>query len=79
MFSDKEARNYLCWVLVDRAAEFHTLILRHNETIAYCQVIYKMEDRFGFRHLPETAQMNFNQATQKKGEKKNNGQREFYN
>ena len=54
MFSEEEARSYLCWVLVDRAADFYTLILRHNETVGYRQVIDKMEDRFGLRHLPET-------------------------
>ncbi|GFN89436.1 hypothetical protein PoB_001594200 [Plakobranchus ocellatus] len=65
MFSEREAKDYLCWVLVDRAADYYTLILREDRHIPLRQMMKRMEQRFTSRHLRETALIRFQNAKQR--------------
>jgi hypothetical protein len=39
-------------------------VIRPNQEMLYMDLIRKLEKRFGFRELPETAQVQFNNARQ---------------
>ena len=39
-------------------------MVERNQDMAYMDLIRKLEKRFGFRELPETAQVQFNNARQ---------------
>ncbi|GFN99165.1 hypothetical protein PoB_002567100 [Plakobranchus ocellatus] len=68
MFSEKEAKDYLCWVLVDRAAYYYTLMMREDRHMPLCQVMKRMEQRFASKHLRETALIRFQNAKQRSEE-----------
>ncbi|GFO19334.1 hypothetical protein PoB_004583900 [Plakobranchus ocellatus] len=59
MFSEREAKDYLCWVLVDRAADYYTLMMREERHIPLRQLMKRMEQRFASKHLRETALIRF--------------------
>jgi hypothetical protein len=40
------------------------LLVERNQEMVYMDLIQKLEKRFGFRELPETAQVQFNNARQ---------------
>ena len=57
----------LCWSLTDKAADFYAVITDRDK-LSYQQLMKKLENRFGARELPATAQARFLQATQNTGE-----------
>ena len=57
----------LCWSLTDKAADFYAVITDRDK-LSYQQLMKKLENRFGARELPATAQARFQQATQNTGE-----------
>ena len=44
------------WCLDGKASEYYDLLIERNQDMAYMDLIRKLEKRFGFRELPETAQ-----------------------
>ncbi|GFO46538.1 hypothetical protein PoB_007304300 [Plakobranchus ocellatus] len=65
MFSEKEVKDYLCWVLVDRAADYYTLMMREDRHMPLRQLMKRMEQRFASKHLRETALIRFQNAKQR--------------
>jgi hypothetical protein len=63
-WTEGECRNQLCWCLDGKASEYYALLVERNHDMAYKDLIMKIEKRFGFRELPETAQVQFNNARQ---------------
>jgi len=59
-----ECRDQLCWCLDGKASEYYALLVERNQDMAYRDLVVKLEKRFGFRELPETAQAQFNNARQ---------------
>ena len=63
-WTEGECRDQLCWCLDGKASEYYALLVERNQDMAYMDLIRKLEKRFGFRELPETAQVQFNNARQ---------------
>jgi hypothetical protein len=63
-WTEGECREQLCWCLDGKASEYYALLVERNHDMAYKDLILKLEKRFGFRELPETAQVQFNNARQ---------------
>jgi hypothetical protein len=61
-WTDEECRDQLCWCLDGKASECYALLVERNQEMVYMDLIRKLEKRFGFRKLPETAQVQFNNA-----------------
>ena len=59
-----ESRDLLCWYLDGKASEYYALVVERNQELAYRELIFKLEKRFGFRELPETAQVQLNNTRQ---------------
>ena len=57
-----EYRDQLCWCLDGKDSEYYALLVERNQDMAYKNLIIKIEKRFGFRELPETAQVQFSNA-----------------
>jgi hypothetical protein len=47
-----------------KASEYYALQVERNQEMVYMNLIRKLEKRFGFRELPETTQVQFNNARQ---------------
>jgi hypothetical protein len=60
--SEGKCRDQLCWCLDGKASEYYALLVERNQDMAYMDLIRKLEKRFGVRELPETAQVQFNNA-----------------
>ncbi|MEW8548560.1 MAG: hypothetical protein AB2693_34090 [Candidatus Thiodiazotropha sp.] len=65
----KTCKDYLCWCLEGKASEFYTLLIERDPNMEYFDLMRKLEKRFGFKDLPETAQVQFMQAKQTPDEK----------
>ncbi len=63
-WDEEERKEYLCWCLEGKASEFYTTTVINTDNITYRLIIRKFERRFGFRELPETARITFNNARQ---------------
>ena len=63
-WTEGECRDQLCWCLDGKASEYYALLVERNQDMAYMDHIRKLEKRFGFRELPKTAQVQFNNARQ---------------
>jgi hypothetical protein len=63
-WTEGECRDQLCWCLDGKASEYYALLVERNHDMAYKDLILKLEKRFGFRELPKTAQIQFNNARQ---------------
>ena len=61
-WTEGECRDQLCWCLDGKASEYYALLVERNQEMVYMDLIRKLEKRFGFRELPETAQVQFNNA-----------------
>jgi anion-transporting ArsA/GET3 family ATPase len=64
MENEGECRDQLCWCLDGKASEMYALLVERNQDMAYKDLIIKIEKQFGFRELPETAQVQFSNARQ---------------
>ena len=53
-FMDYDSKEYLCWVLTGRAAEFYAQILRQFSQFQYREIMELLEMRFSHRKLPQT-------------------------
>lgn len=58
-WSAHECRDQLCWCLKGKASEHYALIVERNRNVEYEDLVQKFEKRFGFKELPETAQVEF--------------------
>lgn len=58
-WSTHECRDQLCWCLEGKASEYYTLIVERNRNVEYGDLVRKIEKCFGFKELPETAQVQF--------------------
>lgn len=56
--------NCLCWSLTNKAADFYAILLEQKHKLNYRQLLSKLENRFGAKELPATAQGLFQQAIQ---------------
>ena len=56
--------NCLFWSLTGKAADFYAILLEQKHKLTYRQLLSKLENRFGAKELPATAQGLFQQATQ---------------
>ncbi|MES9883358.1 MAG: helix-hairpin-helix domain-containing protein [Sedimenticola sp.] len=63
-WSENECKDYLCWCLEGKASEFYALLIERNTKIDFFDLATKLEKRFGFKDLPETAHIQFMQARQ---------------
>ncbi len=63
-WSEGECRDQLCWCLDGKASEYYALMVERNHEMPYRDLLGKLEKRFGFRELPETAQVQFSNARQ---------------
>jgi hypothetical protein len=63
-WTEGECRDQLCWCLDGKASEYYALLVERNQEMVYMDLIRKLEKRFGFRELPETAQVQLNNAHQ---------------
>ena len=60
----QDCMDHLCWALEGKASEYYALLVERNKNMAYTDLVRKLEKRFGFKELPETAQVQFNNARQ---------------
>ncbi|KAH3797518.1 hypothetical protein DPMN_151099 [Dreissena polymorpha] len=63
-WEDREKRDYLCLCLTDKASEYYALVMDREVELGYHEVVDKLERRFGYRDLPETARVTFCSARQ---------------
>ena len=60
----EEKRDYLCLCLTDKASEFYALTMDRHVEMTYAGVVKKLERRFGYGELPETAMETISSARQ---------------
>ncbi|VDI38347.1 Hypothetical predicted protein [Mytilus galloprovincialis] len=60
----QECKDQLCWCLEGKASEYYALITERDREVSYRELVEKLHKRFGFKALPETAQVQFNNARQ---------------
>ncbi|VDI54997.1 Hypothetical predicted protein [Mytilus galloprovincialis] len=60
----QECKDQLCWCLEGKASEYYALITERDKEVSYRELVEKLHKRFGFKLLPETAQVQFNNARQ---------------
>ena len=52
-----ESRDNLCFCLQGKASEYYTLLIEREGHIQYLDIMQRLEKRFGFTEIPETAQI----------------------
>ena len=67
-WSARECRDYLCWCLEGKASEYYALLEESNTDLEYFDLLKKFERRFGFKEIPETAQISFQSSRQSSDE-----------
>ncbi|CAC5424769.1 unnamed protein product [Mytilus coruscus] len=60
----QECKDQLCWCLEGKASEYYALITERDQEVSYRELVEKLHKRFGFKALPETARVQFNNARQ---------------
>ncbi|MES9880734.1 MAG: hypothetical protein ABW185_07625 [Sedimenticola sp.] len=68
-WSSEQCLDCLSWSLIGKASDFCATILERNASTTYRQLLHRLEERFGAKELPESAQARFQQASQNAGEK----------
>lgn len=63
-WSALECRDQLCWCLEGKASEYYALIVERKRNVEYGDLVRKLQKCFGFKELPETAQVQFQNARQ---------------
>ena len=64
----EECLDCLIWCLTGKAADFCATLMERTKHLSYRKLLKKLDERFGDRELPASAQVRFQQATQKKDE-----------
>lgn len=64
----QESKDYLGWCLEGRASEYFATVVTQNADIGFLQLMQKLEKRFGYKKIPETAQLKMNSLMQANGE-----------
>ena len=64
-WTDRERLNNMCWCLIDKASDFFALCMERDEDLSYFALVKRFETRFGYKDLPQTAQVEFNIIRQK--------------
>lgn len=64
----QESKDYLGWCLEGRASEYFATVVTQNADIGFLQLMQKLEKRFGYKEIPETAQLKMNSLMQANGE-----------
>ena len=64
----QQRKDRLCWSLQGKAADYYAVITDREDDLTYSQLMKKLEYRFGMKDLAETAQMEFEQASQRRDE-----------
>ena len=58
----------MSWCLTGKAADFCATLMERTKHLSYRKWLKRLDDRFGDRELPASAQVRFQQATQKREE-----------
>ncbi|KAH3887594.1 hypothetical protein DPMN_011612 [Dreissena polymorpha] len=58
-WSDEECGDCLGWCLTGKAVDFYALLTEGRETLPYAELMQRLQERFGARELPATAQGRF--------------------
>lgn len=61
-WSTHECTDQSCWCLEGKASEFYALRVKRNRNVEYGGLVWKLEKQFGIKELPETAQVQFQNA-----------------
>ena len=64
----EECLDCLSWCLTGKAADFCATLMERKRHLSYRKLMKRLDDRFIDRELPSSAQVRFQQATQKKEE-----------
>ncbi|XP_052239462.1 uncharacterized protein LOC127850461 isoform X4 [Dreissena polymorpha] len=67
-WSDEECDDCLGWCLTGKAVDFYALLTEGRETLPYAELMQRLQERFGAKELPATAQGRFQVAHQEVGE-----------
>ncbi|KAH3810387.1 hypothetical protein DPMN_138779 [Dreissena polymorpha] len=67
-WSDEECGACLGWCLTGKAVDFYALLTEGRETLPYAELMQRLQERFGAKELPATAQGRFQVAQQEVGE-----------
>ncbi|KAH3863205.1 hypothetical protein DPMN_026185 [Dreissena polymorpha] len=67
-WSDEECGDCLCWCVTGKAVDFYALLTEGRETLPYAELMQRLQERFGARELPATAQGRFQDVQQEVGE-----------
>ncbi|XP_052269593.1 uncharacterized protein LOC127871024 isoform X3 [Dreissena polymorpha] len=67
-WSDEECGACLGWCLTGKAVDFYALLTEGRETLPYAELMQRLQERFGARELPATAQGRFQDIQQEVGE-----------
>ncbi|KAH3818426.1 hypothetical protein DPMN_120050 [Dreissena polymorpha] len=67
-WSDAECADCLGWCLTGKAVDFYALLTEGRGTVLYAELMQRLEERFGAKELPATAQGRFQVAHQASGE-----------
>ncbi|KAH3722394.1 hypothetical protein DPMN_065352 [Dreissena polymorpha] len=67
-WSDEECGDCLGWCLTGKAVDFYALLTKGRETLPYAELMQRLQERFGTRELPATAQGRFKDVQQEVGE-----------
>lgn len=67
----------LCLALEGKASEDYALLVERNHNMADVDLVRKLEKRFGFMELPETAQVQFTMTDKPQRNPSRTGQTEY--
>ncbi|KAH3690914.1 hypothetical protein DPMN_191211 [Dreissena polymorpha] len=67
-WSDEECGDCLGWCLTGKAVDFYALLTEAREALPYAELMQRLQERFGARELPATAQGRFHDVQQVVGE-----------
>lgn len=67
-WSPQECKDQICWCLEGKASEYYAMLTDRNKHMSFTDMIEKFEKRFGYKELPETAQVQFQIARQQADE-----------
>lgn len=60
-----ESRDNLCFCLQGKASEYYAMLVEREGNMHYQDIMQRLEKRFGFAEIPETAQIKLHRLIQK--------------